>query len=390
MKRGFVTSLALAALAVAAPAATLADVAAESTSAAALLAGDQSALLDAAIAEYAALRDRGGWNALSDEANLRPGVRHIDVRELRQRLRLSNDFQGEVEADPLLFDIALVDALKHFQRRHGLRVSGIVDSKTLASLNLPVEHRLAQLEYSRTAWAELQLDQAERRVWVNIPEAVVAAVTANHVDLAMRAVVGHPGRPTPRLSSQITAIVLNPPWNVPRTIAVQDLLPRQQSDPQFFSSKNIRVLTSADDGLRQVDSAGIDWNDVNEGRFPYRLRQEPGPWNSLGRYKFDFANRFNVFLHDTPAPGLLELSARSLSSGCVRLEDPAALAQWLSTETAANRLERLTATLEDNRTRRITLSASVAIDTVYLVAWVAADSGVIQFRQDVYRRGQSN
>jgi len=353
----------------------------ELSSARAYINGEQVAQLDEALYRYRALAAEGGWLALSPNVHLGSGMRDQEVRILRQRLRASGDYVGEMSADPLLFDAALLDAVKRFQRRHGLREDGLVRGQTLELINQPVESRVAQLEYARAAWAELPRADAEPRVWVNVAEAMVSAMADGEVQLHMRAVVGHPTRPTPILSSAIRRVVVNPSWTIPQGIAGQDFLPRQQQDADFFTRRGIQIYTSFADDDSEVPPAMINWSRVDGERFPYRLRQKPGPDNSLGRFKFEFPNADDIYLHDTPARALLGLSVRSLSSGCVRAQDSRALAEWLLGEEPA-----LAAAAGDPqwRTRSFALPERVRVDLVYLNAWVAGD-GELHFRRDVYK-----
>ena len=355
------------------------------SSAHALLAGNQPALLERALADYRALAADGGWLPLNPAADLRPGVRDPEVRLLRQRLRLTGDFSADMNADPLFFDTDLLDAVRRFQARHGLQEDGRVSGQTRLLLNQPVEQRIAELEYARRAWSNLPPRDARRRVWVNIPEAVVSGIADERIELSMRAVVGHPTRSTPVLSSAIRRVIVNPAWTVPTSIAGQDLLPRQLADADFFRKRGFQVFTSFSSDASEVLPEAIDWQRVDPTRFPYRLRQKPGPDNSLGRFKFEFPNDDDIYLHDTPARALLGLSVRSLSSGCVRAEDSASLARWLVGDS-----DQLARSMQDTawQTRAFPLGEPVPIDLVYLNAWVSAD-GRVNFRRDVYRKAAS-
>lgn len=353
------------------------------SSAAAMLAGGQLDKLTQAIATYADIRANGGWQSVPvASSTLRAGQRDTTVRTLRRRLRLTGDYMAEMGADPLLFDASLTLALQRFQRRHGLYADGRISNLTVDALNLSVEARIAELEYARAAWTALSSQTSTKSVWVNIPEAEIAALADARIALRMRVVVGHPSRPTPQLSSQINRVIVDPYWNVPQSIALQDLLPRQQADPQFFSRKGIRVYANWQDDARELEPAAIDWAALGNTHFPYRLRQDPGPENSLGRYKFDFPNDFDVYIHDTPSRVLLGLSMRSLSSGCVRVEDSAALARWLMGDMP--NVERQLAIDANRRTRGIRLPYPVPVNFVYLNAWVGAADGAVQFRRDIY------
>lgn len=348
------------------------------------LAGDQPERLEAELLRYELIRDMGGWQPLPVSLRLQLGARDARVPDVRARLRATADLSGEMGADPLRFDAALEDAVAAFQQRMGLAATGRLDRQTLDELNVPVEQRLAQLTQALDAWRALQPPAAgvDAHVWVNVPEAEVAGVRSRKVDLRMRAVVGHPSRPTPVLSSAITRVIVNPAWSVPESIAAQDLLPRQRANNEFFAARGIRVFQGWSATAPELDPRTVRWDTVDPARFPYRLRQDPGPGNSLGRYKFDFANSYDVYLHDTPSTLLLDLSVRTLSSGCVRLADAAALASWLANDTAA--AIRQFARTSETDTRAFPLPKAVPINIVYLSAWVDPETGILQFRRDVY------
>lgn len=357
------------------------------TSAAALLAGGQPALLDAALNRLQQIARDGGWPTLPAGARLQAGMRDPQVRSLRQRLRISGDYQADMSADPLSFDAGLRSAVQAFQRRHGLFPSGIVAGQTLALLNLSVDARIAQLRHARAGWKAVsdRVDgSAGRRVWVNIPEAAVAAIQDDRIELYSRAVVGHPTRPTPELSGMIGRLVVNPAWTVPQSIAGEDLLPRQLDNPEYLQQNGFRVFSSFSDDGSELDPATVDWSTIRPERFPYRVRQEPGANNSLGRYKFDFANEHDVYMHDTPSQVLMGLSVRSLSAGCVRVQHPDALAQWLFADDARMQDVVSRAAADDAyATRSFLLRQKVPVNFVYLSAWVAVD-GQLNFRADIY------
>lgn len=350
------------------------------TAVTAWLHGEQLQRLDAELVRYELIRDTGGWPALPDDALLAPGVRDVRVPLLRRRLQASGDLTGEMGADRLRFDAALRAALQSFQRRHGLEPVGRVDRATLEQLNVSVDARLAQLAAARAAWAKLPAPSEQRRVWVNVPEAEVAALANRQLELRLRAVVGHPSRPTPTLSSAIRRVIVNPTWTVPLRIAAEDLLPRQLANPDYLSANGFRVSRWSQPEV-ELDPARIDWQGINPQRFPYRLRQDPGPGNSLGRYKFEFVNDYDVYLHDTPTAFLLDLSVRWLSSGCVRVAEAEQLARWLAARSPGPLVPPAP---NDYATRAVSLVEPVPIDIVYLSAWVAPASGAVNFRRDVY------
>ncbi|MEQ1802912.1 MAG: L,D-transpeptidase family protein [Gammaproteobacteria bacterium] len=347
-----------------------------------------------ALTRYQQLDAAGGWPALPAGLALQPGQRDVRVIALRDRLRITGDSDGAPgTADAWFFDGNLQRALQGFQARHGLPESGAPDERTLAALNVPAADRVQQLQATLTRWGWLPRDFGPRYLWANVPGGTLELVEDGAPALTMRIIAGHPDRPTPSFQDTVTAIVENPPWSVPRTIAVEDLLPTQQEDPTFLARLGIRVIDSQG---REQDPARIDWHRLSADRFPYRLRQDPGPLNSLGKLKFVLSNPWDIFLHDTPSRRLFDLNSRTLSSGCIRLEQPEELAARLvgapsgATPFPPESSPRVSggrgvAPEGAPTTRTVKLSRPIAIYVVYLTAWVTPD-GVVNFRPDVYGR----
>ncbi len=352
--------------------------------------------LRATLNHYQNLAAAGGWPVLPAGTQPAPGERDPRVVDLRERLRLSGDFEGLPEtADAWFFDAGLQRALNRFRERHGLPPGGETDERTLAALNVPVENRVAQLQVTLTRWNWLPRDLGTRYLWANVPGGSLELVENGAPLITMRIIAGHPDRPTPSFKDSIRHIVVNPPWSVPRTIAVEDLLPTQQEDPTFLARLGIRVLGASG---REVDPTRIDWRKFNANYFPYRLRQDPGPLNSLGRLKFVLGNPWDIFLHDTPSRRLFDLNSRTLSSGCLRLEKPEERADLrlagapvgaavgaASAATPISIAAEAAPTGAPPRTRTLTLPSPITVYVVYLTSWVTP-SGAVHFRPDVYGR----
>ena len=292
--------------------------------------------------------------------------------DLRERLRLEGDLR---DGDSLPVGV------KRFQRRHGLEASGVVDSGTRAALNVSAAARADQLGLNLERWRWLPQDLGRRRIVVNIAEQMLKVIEDDEVVMNMRVVVGKALRRTPIFSDTIRYIVLNPNWHVPRTIAVEELIPKIRTDPSYLERFGMHLLTSGPDA-QEVDPSTIDWSTVTPDSFPYRLRQEPGRLNALGRIKFMFPNRYDIYLHDTPARGLFDQAQRDFSHGCIRVEKPLDLAEYLMKKAKGWNREKIDAALDEGTERTLYLSKPIPIHLLYWTAW-ADEDGTIQFRTDI-------
>ena len=200
-----------------------------------------------------------------------------------------------------------------------------------------------------------------------------------------RAIVGRKKRPTPALSQKITYMELNPYWNIPHKIAIDDILPNIKEDPNYLKAKNIRVFENWEDDANEINSESIDWDTVTKENFAYKLRQDPANSNALGHVKFIFPNEFSIYLHDTPARELFNKTKRTFSSGCIRIEKPIELAAYLLTDNSNWTYEKLTIAVNSKKTRTIFLPDPMNIHILYWTAWVDRD-GTVNFRDDIYGR----
>ncbi len=336
--------------------------------------------LRAAIRRYQRLVDAGGWPSVKRGRTLRPGDRHERIAQFRQRLVVTNDYrEDEPVADETLYDPQLHRAVRRFQLRHGLRADGIVGKSTVAAMNETASEKLRRLRLNLQRYRTLPR-HAGQHVVVNIPEYRMRLLDDRAEVLQMNVVVGKSRFPTPEISDKIDYIVLNPYWNLPRTIAVREVLPKLKADPNYLQEQQMEVLQ----GSKVLDPSAMSWQDFNENQFPVRLRQRPGPTNALGSMKFIFPNPHNVYLHDTPSQWAFNKSKRALSHGCIRLADPSALAQALvdgNSRVDPSKLEEITSS--GNR-KVVSLKKSVPVDIVYLTA--KADASMVWFFRDLYRR----
>lgn len=336
-----------------------------------------------ARAQYREIAAQGGWSSISEGAKLQKGDRDRRVAALRSRLLVTGDLAPDSAPGDDRFDDAVEQAVRRFQQRHGLEVDGIVGPATVAALNVPVEARLRQIEVNMERWRWLPGQLGERAILVNIPAFGLEVVERGQPVLTMRVVVGRPTRRTPLLSADMSYLVFNPHWYVPPNIAVQDKLPLLRKDPGYAARQRFKIFRRGGADATPIDPSTIDWSAVNAQHFPYRLRQDPGPSNALGRVKFMFPNPFHVYLHDTPSRALFAKPERAFSSGCIRVEKPLELAEYLLGETGAWSRERIRAVLDTKKKQTVWFPTPIPVHLFYGTAWMNAE-GAVEFRKDLY------
>jgi len=338
-----------------------------------------------ALARYRHIARAGGWAPLDAGPALAPGQRHLQVIALRERLRAEGDLAPGWFAGGDLYDAKLERAVRHFQRRHGLTDDGIIGPQTRDALNVPVDERIAQLRRSMERWRWLPRSLGEHYVWVNTAGFEVSVVEGGRTVLAMRAIVGTPDQATPSFRATFRSLVINPYWNVPTRIVRDKLVPRQQADPQYLASRGFRVLTERNGRVQALDPSQVAWAKVDAATFSDRLRQEPGPKNSMGRLAFDMPNRFDIFLHDTPQRYLFKHDVRTYSEGCVRIDQAMALAVHTLRRDAKWDQAQLREAIDSLKYRKLALPEAIPVYVVYLPSWVD-EQGVVHFVDDVYQR----
>jgi murein L,D-transpeptidase YcbB/YkuD len=336
------------------------------------------------LREYRVIAMKGGWPLVPDGPSLKPEMRDSRVTVLRRRLMATKDLlDGGGETD--LYDEALLQAVERFQKRHGLVVDGIVGRRTMAELNIPVQRRIEQIVVNMERWRWMPDDLGDRYILINLAGYELEVVDYGAVVMAMRIVTGKPYRRTPVFSGSMTYMEFNPTWTVPPTISKHDILPRVRKDPDYLASQNIRVFAGWRDDSPELASSAIDWNAVDAKRNPFRFRQDPGPANALGRVKFMFPNRFNVYLHDTPSRELFNKTVRTFSSGCVRAENPLGLAEYLTADLPGWDRTRIENVIASRKTTVVKLARPLPVHLTYSTVWFG-EGGTIHFRDDIYAR----
>lgn len=341
--------------------------------------------LVAAVPAQRKIAAQGSWPVLPEGPSLHPGQRDPRVSTLRYQLYQLGDYPHLPAKTSDLYDTDLVKAVRRFQERHGLGTDGVLGKKTVEALNVPPRDRLLQMlaNIERRRW--LPRTWGERYLVVNTADFALTAYEHGTSVLKMRVIVGGSATSTPVFSEVMRYVELNPYWNVPKSIATEELLPKIRRDPSYLERHHYELLVNVDDKIVRLDPGSIDWEQVRQGNFPGRLRQVPGPWNALGRIKFVLPNRFNVYLHDTPERHLFQRPHRALSHGCIRLEKPLDLALFVLQDDPKWTRESLEKLISTGKHHMISLRKPCTVHLLYITAWVSED-GTVHFRQDIYER----
>ena len=228
-------------------------------------------------------------------------------------------------------------------------------------------------------WRWMPRDLGDRYVFVNVPAYQMQVIEGNDPVLAMRVIVGDPKHQTPLFDDEMTTVVLSPNWNVPESIIRKEMLPKLVDDPGYLERQDIQVVGTSGE---LVDAEGVDWSDESSVS-RLHFRQEPGPKNALGLVKFQFPNSFDVYMHDTPQDSLFNKSKRALSHGCVRLENPVALAEYVLRDQPQWTSEKITTAMNAGREQAVALKEHLPVHIGYFTAWVNPD-GSVTYTDDPY------
>ncbi len=315
---------------------------------------------------------------------LKIGMKDQSVPLIRERLIQLGDLSKSHAKNSPLFGKAMKHGVRLFQWRHGLKADGAIGSRTLHALNVSPATRLSQLQKSMERWSQFADTEGDRYIHVNVPNFELNLVKDGKKIINMKVIAGKPTRPTPELYSKVQTIVLNPKWNVPRNIARKDIIPKMLENPNYLAQENIKIYSSWEKDAYEINPADIDWMKAHNYGFPYRLSQTPGNHNALGRVKFIFLNKDDVYMHDTPQKGLFAQIQRAFSSGCVRLERPFELVEYFIQESPTLTHEEINKKLSSGETQYVKIRNPIPIFITYITSWVD-ENGRIHFREDVYK-----
>lgn len=333
---------------------------------------------------YKFIKQHGGWPSIPDEmTEIKPGDTSEVVKVLKERLIITGDLDA-IYYHGDIYNTELENGIKHFQYRHGLEEDGVVGKNTLYNLNIPVEERIRQIwiNLEKAKWIPENNDA--QHVWVNIPSYRLKYYKNGQLIEQQRVVVGAKRSPTPIFSSYISNIVINPYWNVPISIAKDEIAPKLSENSQYLLDKNYEVLNGWQN-QQVIDSAGnLDWKNPSIHR-NFRIRQKPGPGNALGIVKFNMPNNWSIYLHDTPSKSTFLREKRAYSHGCIRLHQPVRLAQKVLGVTPNSiEEEKLNEKFAKGKTNTVFINDDIAVRIIYLTAEVDDNNKLMLF-EDVYR-----
>ncbi len=376
--------------------------------------------LKISLKEYKEIAANGGWQGVPYGDKFKKGARGSRVVALRERLKVTGELDDSTPNSEV-FDETLDIAVKKYQQRNGLYVDGVVGKSTIEALNVPVSERISQIELTMERWRLLPQYLGSRYILVNIANYHLYGIENNNNAIDMRIVVGKPQWNTPMFSEEMTHIVMNPYWNIPPSIFKDDIAPRIKGDPEYLSKRGIdavglqapeRIVVEEETetvevaenvegttentevGEPQLSEAEIQNKEAQEQYISqvlsgkYRLRQNPGPGNPLGQIKFLFPNKHAVYLHDTPNRGFFKRAQRNFSHGCIRVERPVDLAEFVLEPNQEWTEGRIKSSINSRKTKTVHLNQTIPVYILYFTSWVD-DQGNVNFHKDIYGLDQT-
>ena len=334
-----------------------------------LLKGNTAILNTLLYPQYYLLRDKlkafyeiqkkGSWITLNaDQKKYQLGDSSATVFEIRKKLFLSGDISTDNESP--VYDSIIYEGIREFQRRYGLKQDGVAGPGVIREMSAPLSQRMEQVivNMERCRWVENET--SKKYLVVNIPQFSLLAYMGKTIAWTMPVVVGKTTNKTAIFKGDLKYVVFSPYWNVPQSIINKEILPGMKKNKNYLASHQ------------------MEWNGG-------RVRQKPGPKNSLGLVKFLFPNSFDIYLHDTPSKSLFNEDKRAFSHGCIRVAEPKKLAEWLLTESPQWNSDKIGAAMNSGKEQYVTLPETVPVYIVYFTAFVD-DRGKLNFREDIYQR----
>jgi murein L,D-transpeptidase YcbB/YkuD len=314
------------------------------------------------LERYYDIAKKGGWPVIpADKKTYKKGTSSIAIPLIKRHLSLTDDMPGADTTQ--VFNDTLEMGIKNYQRRFGYTPDGIITAALLKEMNVPAQSRVQQILINMERMRWMPSRPSGNLILVNIPEFVLHLYDGKNKVWDINVVVGKEGHNTMMFTGDLNQVVVSPYWNVPPSIVRKEILPALEKDPTYLARNN-------------MEQVGM------EGDLP-KIRQLPGPDNSLGRVKFLFPNSFNIYFHDTNAKGLFNKDKRAYSHGCIRLEEPEKLANYLLRNQPEWTPEKIEDAMNSGTEKYVKLKDPIPVFITYYTAWVD-DAGQLNFREDIY------
>ncbi len=321
---------------------------------------------------------------------IHPGDSFSEIGSLMALLEAFDDLQPPRIANTTAsYSGSIVDAVRAFQHRHGLTPDGVIGKRTQAALAVPMTRRIRQIELALERTRTLCRIERDRVILVNIPMFRLWAFERDGtVVISQKVIVGRAHRTeTPRFAALLQNVIFRPAWNVPKSILRGEILPLLARDPDYLGRQQMELVDAAG---RSSSAAAVTPEILSRLQHgTLRVRQRAGPHNALGLIKFDFPNRYSVYMHGTPAQTLFARDRRDFSHGCLRVEDPTALAEWVLNDPGEWNRARIETAIHADASRHVAVATRVLVVLFYMTAMVLPDTGVIAFADDIYGQDAS-
>ncbi len=333
------------------------------------------------LQEYQEIYASGGFVPVPESGTMELGDNGDNVKALRDRLFMSGELNTEGGNK---FDDELQNAVMQFQLNNGLFDDGIVESDTLAQLNVPIKTLIRKIELNMDKMRLLPMDLKNDYILVNLPGYYLKVIHDGNEVLTMNVAVGGHEHPSCVLNSKIDHLVLNPYWNIPAQIAESEIWVSVLKDPDYLNNKHVQVLKKQNGGYKVIDPKGFNWSKMTRKEFNrYRYRQSPGEQNALGKVKFYFPNNCGIYLHDSNERDLFDIYQRDFSHGCIRVSQPLNLTTYILNSQKQWYAHKVNDMFQNDVNKTVSLVKPFNVYITYLTSF-DGDDGFIQFRRDIY------
>ncbi len=332
---------------------------------------------------YRKIAQSGEWPVIPNFNTIKPGESNAVIPLIRKRLYLSGDLRGCDESRSKIYDTCLVDAVKRFQARNGYKSDGVIGKGTRSVLRQSLGQILTKMALNLDRMKMMKRDNGSRHIMINIPAFRLYFYDNGDVFQTMKVVTGKKKHPTPVFSDTVETVVLNPYWNVPKSIIQKEMIPKLLRNPNAMKREGIEIRNGWGPNAEKISASSVNWSQYRYSKsVPYRFAQVPGYKNALGKVKFLFPNKFSVYMHDTPSKHLFSRQTRAFSHGCIRLEKPRELMRTFAEFNPNLNYDSAQKILKGKKQSYYKVE-HVPVDVTYLTAWVDP-SGVLQLRNDIY------